>query len=389
MSIIEQKIRQAHDLLNEFDLDLWLIYVRETSVIEDPLMPLLVGHEVVWPSFFIYSKQGDAIAIVGSLDQNDFERSGHFTEVIPFTRDSKDVFLSVIDRLKPSRIAINYSRNTPSCDGLTHGMYLTLQELFSEYLKDIETVSSEPVAMRLRSRKSEEEIKRIQAAAGLTTAAWDAAIPRFKCGMSEIEIGEIIDAEIKKLGALNSFDTIVNAGSKTRPGHGHPTQAILEPGDLLHVDFGARLDDYCADLQRLIYFRKEGQDTPPAELLRAFDTIRDIITASSGIAIPGNRGCDIDAAARQMLTDNGFEVYQHALGHQLGRFVHDGGALLGPIWEQYGVMPVVPLEPGNVFTLELEIMLDNIGCVGLEEDVAVESSGARFLCPRQEELIVL
>ena len=58
-------------------------------------------------------------------------------------------------------------------------------------------------------------------------------------------------------------------------------------------------------------------------------------------------------------------------------------------WERYGTMPSVELEPGSVFTLELEINLPGIGCVGLEEDVLVEEGGAKFLCPRQLELIVV
>ncbi|MDH4032775.1 MAG: aminopeptidase P family protein, partial [candidate division Zixibacteria bacterium] len=77
------------------------------------------------------------------------------------------------------------------------------------------------------------------------------------------------------------------------------------------------------------------------------------------------------------------------LGHQLGRAVHDGGAIIGPKWERYGKTAEMKLEAGNVFTLELEINLPGIGCVGLEEDVLIVDGGARFLCPRQLELIVV
>jgi len=49
---------------------------------------------------------------------------------------------------------------------------------------------------------------------------------------------------------------------------------------------------------------------------------------------------------------------------------------------------MIPLEAGNVFTLELGVRIEGIGYVGLEEDVALEESGAKFLCPRQDKLIV-
>ncbi|RME25847.1 MAG: M24 family metallopeptidase, partial [Candidatus Zixiibacteriota bacterium] len=93
--------------------------------------------------------------------------------------------------------------------------------------------------------------------------------------------------------------------------------------------------------------------------------------------------------ARQELRDHGYPEYEHALGHQLGRSVHDGGGILGPRWERYGRTPEIELETGNVFTLELEINLPGVGCVGLEEDVHVTGRGAEFLCPRQMELRIV
>jgi Xaa-Pro aminopeptidase len=113
-----------------------------------------------------------------------------------------------------------------------------------------------------------------------------------------------------------------------------------------------------------------------------------IITKTGEAALPGKKGHEIDALARQLLRDNNYDEYPHALGHQLGRDVHDGGGILGPQWERYGSLPNVPMEISNVFTLELEIMLPQIGCVGLEEDVVITDRGARYLCERQTQLLV-
>jgi len=135
--------------------------------------------------------------------------------------------------------------------------------------------------------------------------------------------------------------------------------------------------------------RRSGETTQPPELRDAFEAVANIITETGKQCRPGARGFEIDAVARQMLKDDGYEEYQHGLGHQLGRSVHDGGALLGPRWERYGATPTIPIEAGNVFTLELEILLPGIGCVGLEEDMVVTADGARFLCPRQLELDLL
>lgn len=388
MDLVKEKIVQAGQLLKEMDIDLWLIFVRETMMQADPTIALVVGHEVVWQSFFAFTSKKDAIALVGNLDEENFKKSGRFTEVVSYTSGVKEDFRKLIKRLKPKKIAVNYSSSNPAADGLTHGMYLLLREYLkgTPYVKRL--VSAEDFCTRLRSRKNSAEIKLIKNAALLAHTAWEKAVLEIKPGITEMEIAAIIDRQIAKQGATNSFDTIVNAGDKTRPGHGMPTRAKLERGDLLHVDFGARLDGYCSDLQRLMYFKRPGEKNVPEELTAAFKRVSGIIETAARKCRPGVKGFEIDALARTLLTDHGYPEYEHALGHQLGRDVHDGGAVIGPRWERYGVTPTIAIEPGNVFTLELEIMLPGIGCVGLEEDVCVTGRGAKFLCPRQTELIV-
>lgn len=389
MSIIKSKIQQIPGLLKELDIDLWLVFVRETAVINDPVMSLVAGHEVVWPSFFLYTQSGDAIAIVGSLDQGDFQRSGYFTEVIPYDEGVSSVIKNTLSKLNPKSIAINYSKEDPSADGLTHGMY----QLLCDYLSDTEfigkLVSAEEICSKIRSRKSDAEIDNIARAAELACQAWDNVIPQLKAGISEKEVSDLVEREIKSLGYEVSFPTIVNAGDKTMPGHGTPTDAIVEPGEILHIDFGVNYKGYCSDLQRLVYFKKPGEDNAPGEVVKSFEMIRDIIFESAKLCKPGEKGLTVDTYARSVIIENGFPEYKHALGHQLGQFVHDGGALLGPQWERYGNSPNILLEIGNVFTLELEVSLEKIGHISLEEDVVIENQGGRFLSPRQTELTIL
>ena len=64
---------------------------------------------------------------------------------------------------------------------------------------------------------------------------------------------------------------------------------------------------------------------------------------------------------------------------RFGRAVHDGGALLGPLWPRYGNSPRWPVEVGQVFTLELEAEVPGVGYASLEEDVVVTPEGARWL----------
>ncbi len=389
MDLVKQKIVQAVDILNELDLDLWLIFCRESDVMADPCLPLVVGHKVVWQSAFFVCRDGDTTAMIGSYDASDFEKSQRFKYVMPYVQDCGAQIKEYLEKLNPRKIAINYSNDDPSADGLSHGMY----NLLCEYLKGTSLserfVSSENLVSLLRGRKLDEEIDRITSAAILANNAWFNALDDIEIGLTEIEIAETIEKHIARLGAGKSFEILVNAADKSDAGHGTPGTAKLAPGDLLHIDMGARLHEYCSDIQRLVYYRRPSESGAPSELIDAFNTVRDIITEVAKLYVPGAIGHEIDAVARQRLQERGYPVYEHALGHQIGRSVHDGAAVVGPKWERYGKTTSIPLEKNNVFTVEFGIELAGIGYVGLEEDLAVTEEGGRFLCPRQMELIIV
>ena len=389
MNLVKEKIEQTFQILHEIDIDCWIIFVRESTMAPDPAMPLVVGHDVTWQSFFIYTKQKEAIALVGNFDQENFIRSGCFTEVRTYTADVSEEFQSILNRINPHKIAINYSEHNIAADGLSHGMYLLLQKYFIDSPYTDRLVSSDKLISKLRSRKLPQEIIYLKESAELADGVWHKTVQDIKSGMSEEQVAAIINYYILHGKDKLSFPTIVNAGDKTKPGHSLPTDAELSGGDLLHVDFGIKHKGYCSDIQRLAYFRRPNEKNLPPELLEAFQLVVNIITETSKMCVPNVKGYEIDTEARKMHKENGYETYQHALGHQLGRDVHDGSALIGAQWERYGNSTSIPLEENNVFTLELEIMLSGIGCVGLEEDIVITNKGGEFLSPRQTELIVL
>jgi Xaa-Pro aminopeptidase len=389
MDLVKAKIEQAIDILNELDIDLWLIFCRESEMMADPSLNLVVGGKVVWQSAFFICKSGETLALVGNYDAPDFERAGRYTKVQPYVRDCGKEIRKAIEKFNPKKLALNFSKNDVASDGLSHGMYLLLLDYLRGTPYSERIIPSEEIMSLLRGRKIPEEIRLISSAAFMAADCWRQSIGEIKAGMSEVQIGQIIDANIRKLGGSNSFDTIVNAGAKSSPGHGQPTEATLAPGDLLHVDFGARVEGFCSDIQRVAYFRKENETSPPEVLLDAFNKVKEVIDETSRLYLPGARGYTIDAVARKILKAGGYEEYQHALGHQIGRSVHDGAAIVGPRWKRYGKTPEIPLEEGNTFTVELGIELAGIGYVGLEEDLTVTRNGGKFLCPRQTELVTI
>ena len=162
MNLVKEKIEQTFQILNETDIDCWIIFVRETPMAPDPAMPLVVGHDVTWQSFFIYTKQKEAIALVGNFDQENFIRSGCFTEVRTYTADASKEIQSILNRINPNKIAINYSEHNVAADGLSHGMYLLLQKYFIDSPYAGRLVSSDKLIGKLRSRKLTQEITNLK-----------------------------------------------------------------------------------------------------------------------------------------------------------------------------------------------------------------------------------
>ena len=122
---------------------------------------------------------------------------------------------------------------------------------------------------------------------------------------------------------------------------------------------------------------------------RGFDTIVTSIEMARKAIMPGVQGVAIDKIAREYIVSQGYEEYPHGLGHQVGRFAHDGTALLGPAWEKYANKPFEPIEEGMVFTIEPRLTVPGRGVATVEEMVLVTQEGAEFLASPQKELILV
>jgi Xaa-Pro aminopeptidase len=134
------------------------------------------------------------------------------------------------------------------------------------------------------------------------------------------------------------------------------------------------------------YLLDEGESEPPEDVVAAWDAIWASMDAGAAVLRPGVAGHEVDAAARASLVAGGYDEPMHAFGHQLGRAVHDGGALLAPLWDRYGDAPRGLVEEGHVYTLEYGAPVPGRGFIALEEDVLVTADGLEWLSTPQREL---
>jgi len=392
VGIYDEKVRQANALLGEFEMDAWLIYVRETAEHTDPVLKVIGHLNAVWPAAFLFSRGGERIAITGAGDDEPVRSQGLFDEVIPYTLSIKDELVKVLERWDPQSIGVNFSQSDVSADGLSYGMWLNLKQ----YLKDTpyaeRLVSAELLVEALRGRKSPEELATMKRAGDTAMEIFGELTKWLKAGLSETEIHRWVSERVESRGLEMSWDAEhcpgLNAGPTSPWGHFGASDAVTAVGETLNMDFGVKQEGFCSDNQRVWYFLREGETDAPAEIKHVFNSVRDGIQAAFDFVRPGVKGWEVDAVARKFIVDAGFDEYPHALGHSVGRYAHDGGVGFYPRWERYGSKPYGEIAAGNVFTLEFGVRSE-YGYISLEEMIVVTEDGARWLVPPQKEIILV
>ena len=204
--LVDEKIKQAIQILQELRIDMWMTFVRELSTLSDPRSEFYLGTGCTWPSAFIITAGGDTIAIVGSLDAANIESHGHYKRVISYKDSIKKVLLNTIQQLDPKKIAINFSQSDVMADSLSHGMYLILVEYLTDtpYLSRL--MSSETILAALRGRKSGEEISRIRKAIEKTLEIFDKVTRFIKPGLTEKQIASYIQTIMQKENLLPAWE---------------------------------------------------------------------------------------------------------------------------------------------------------------------------------------
>ena len=199
--------------------------------------------------------------------------------------------------------------------------YMTVSELrdYEENLKATLVPLGEKISA-FRAVKENWELDRMRKAQQITDKAFAEVLPRVKAGMTEKELqAELIYCLYKNGGEGLAFDPIVVSGPNTSLPHGVATDRVIREGDFVTMDFGALYGGYCADMTRTVAV---GYATE--EMKKVYETVLAAQQAGIAISKAGIAGCDIDAAARKVITDAGYgEYFGHGYGHCIGMECHE------------------------------------------------------------------
>ena len=240
----------------------------------------------------------------------------------------------------------------------------------------IDWIPADEILGRVRMIKDEQEIEAMRRAADIGSEAIEEVIAKLHAGMTELEVAAEIEYAMKKRGATDtSFSTIAVSGANSAKPHGQPSEKVLEPGDMLTMDFGCIYRGYCSDMTRTVMI---GEGTEKHKEI--YDIVLQAQLEAMKLIRPGAVCRDVDAAARDLITERGYgEYFGHGLGHSLGLYIHEE--------PRFSPMCDEVLQPGMVLSVEPGIYLPGEFGVRIEDVILVTEDGYENLSKAPKDYV--
>lgn len=254
--------------------------------------------------------------------------------------------------------------------------FKTWREL--DAMDGIELVPTEEDVERLRWAKDGDELALIERAQLAADEAFDRVTGKLTEGITEREVAFELEAAMRDAGAdAVGFPTIAAFGENAAEPHHGPGDRSLARGDVVKLDFGARVDGYHSDMTRTVAFGE-----PDPRLREIHEVVQRAQEAGAAAVRAGARAGDADTAARTVIREAGFgDRFGHSLGHGIGLEVHEGPTL------RDGSEDVLP--EGTVVTVEPGVYIPGLGGIRIEDMVVVEAGGCRALPRTPKDLLTL
>ncbi|HIE93784.1 MAG TPA: M24 family metallopeptidase [Acidobacteria bacterium] len=394
--------RHLLPLMRVHGIDLWIILSRENT--PDPLLELFGGYGVTgWyghRNAYLFHDAGSSRGLETTAIGTHL--SGHlgrfYDNTVLYGEDGLQPHLrEYIAARDPRRIAINQSRTITMADGLTAELKDYLVDTLGPSLTD-RLVSSEPLVVDYASTHTpaEDAVQREASTATyaiLRRALSNEAITPGRTTLMDVHYW--ITAEWKRQGFEFNFPASLDlqrVGGLTLDDAADP---VIEPGDLLHVDFGVRTSGIVADQQKMAYVLRDGETAPPDGLVRAFEASTRAAALVLEAMQVGRTGAEIKRLAEAAAVADSIDllVYSHVQGY----WVHDAGMWAIHDWpERYGDHPRLTLKDGDWVSLEFAVTAavpewdGQTVTIMREEDTRITSDAApEYLSGPQMELWVI
>lgn len=230
----------------------------------------------------------------------------------------------------------------------------------------------------LRQIKTPAEIVTMRKAGAITSEAFEAVLGKIRVGMTELELRLELENAMFRLGAeALAFQTIIASGVNGSLPHAVPGARKLQKGDMITMDFGAKVGGYCSDMTRTVAL---GEPSP--EMRKVYNTVFRAQAMCEAALAAGKNCFDIDKIARDYIDSQGYVGrFGHGLGHCVGIDIHEDPRLSASCHDV--------LKAGMVITVEPGVYIPGLGGVRIENTCLVKENGSEPLTTARKELVVL
>lgn len=257
---------------------------------------------------------------------------------------------------------------------LTHAQFRLLRRA----LGGCALVATTDLVEEIALVKDREELALIARAASISDSVFKEVLGEIRPGVRELDIASEISWLTRRLGADgDAFDVIVASGSHAALPHARASARRVRSGELVMLDFGARVNGYSSDLTRTVAVHRV-----PRRLKSVYRAVQEAQELAVAAAHAGMSARELDAVARRRLTKEGLGKYFiHSLGHGLGLRIHEAPRI-SPLSSE-------TLRSGSVITIEPGVYIPGAGGVRIEDDVVLSAKGCRRLTTASRELMIV
>lgn len=239
-------------------------------------------------------------------------------------------------------------------------------------------VNGSGIIDHIRQIKTEKEQELMIEASRLNDLAVERLIGEVNKGYTEKQLGDRLLAIYQELGSEGfSFNPICCYGANAADPHHSNDNSTGKQGDSVILDIGCLWEGYCSDMTRTVFL-----GSVSSEQREVYEIVKEANRRGIAAVKPGVRFCDVDAAARDYITEMGYgQYFVHRTGHNIGQEVHEYGDVSASNTDV--------LKPGMTFSIEPGIYLTGRFGVRIEDLVLVTEDGCKVLNHFSKDLIVV
>ena len=389
-------------LMEDTEIDLWVLITREYN--EDPVIKTLLPP--TWlnarrQTILVFSKNKDSEGITSAAITR-----YPFGKLIPSIWNKEkqpnqwQALADYIVSKNPKNIGINTSKSFALADGLVKTDYDALMQVLPEAYKS-KVVSAEQLAIGWIETRTAKEMVLYEDLVAITHQIIAEAFSSKVITAGKTTTDDVVwwlREKVLSLGLDTWFHPTVDVQRANESDlYAFDSKSkfdIIQPGDLVHCDFGISYLSLNTDCQELAYVLKPGEKQAPDFLVAALaqgNQVQDIFTNNFKAGVSGNVILikSLEAGRAEGLRP---QIYTHPLG----TFGHSAGTTLG-MWDSQNGVAVngdYPLHLNTAYAIELNtsvyidewkkdirIMLEEAGFFG--------SDGFRYINKRQEKLLLI